>query len=218
MCVCCGIIEGTAIAAILSLLGKAGHYCLKRKGVNLMPERKMLSDINNEMIDHYQKRTKEHIDRVIAFGKILDMDLKGHDLDKFSELLLIPYILLSWKYHDKSFKLNKEQNQEIKDATFYHIKHNIHHPEYWDNKVTKDTQEGDNHYVTDASRMPENALKEMVCDWCAMSVEMGDNPMDWFENNKNKRWKFTPEQEKFIAETIDYLWNKNNPYRQPQQN
>jgi hypothetical protein len=45
----------------------------------------------------------------------------------------------------------------------------------------------------------------MICDWKAMSQELGTNINEWKENNVNKRWLFTEQQVEYIEKFIDIL-------------
>lgn len=190
MCICCGIIEGAAAATIGAIA------ILKNKKEREM--KPITLSTTKEMRSYFLERTKNHINLVIQFGKLLGKNYEGHDIDKFSDTLVFPYTLLTWKHHDKNFKLNKMEQEEIKFATQYHIRRNEHHPEHWSEFNT---------VPVNAKKMPLDALIEMCCDWCAMSCELKNSPLEWFEINKNKRWKFTPEQEKTIYRTLKFLWN-----------
>jgi hypothetical protein len=54
--------------------------------------------------------------------------------------------------------------------------------------------------------MEENFVIEMVCDWYAMSQELKTNTArEWFNKQKNVRWKFTSIQEELIEKTLTVL-------------
>ena len=94
------------------------------------------------------------------------------------------------------------------EATYHHVKHNKHHPEYWDNTTTlesinpKDRDKKPEKPV-DATKMPLNYVAVMVADWLAMSEEKKTSVKDWISNNVNKRWIFTPKQVELINKLSD---------------
>ena len=170
--------------------------------------------ITDEMIDKYVDRTIKHILRVIKYGKKINRYYKEHDNDKLSDVKIIePYIFLTWKKAHKDFKISKDIECDINNATRTHILNNTHHPEYWDDDSinnTKDfSRENPNpNGIYDATKMPKSALDEMVCDWCAMAEEMGEKtPKTWADKNVNKRWRFTNTQKEYIYKMIDKIWN-----------
>ena len=55
--------------------------------------------------------------------------------------------------------------------------------------------------------MDEESIIQMVCDWAAMSLELGTNtPMEWFDKVNGTRWYFTPSQQDLICSTIEKVW------------
>ena len=96
-------------------------------------------------------------------------------------------------------------------ATERHIKHNIHHPEFWTsqkenliNTTDRDSSSVEN--IIDATLMPYDCIDHMVADWCAVSEEKRTHPIDWAKNNINVRWEFTKEQEDYIYTIINLIW------------
>ena len=75
----------------------------------------------------------------------------------------------------------------LNKATHHHVTINDHHPEfhYPGNKKdlllsnSKDRDDPLQNKIIDATIMPMNDMAEMVCDWCAMSEERHNSPMDW---------------------------------------
>jgi len=167
-----------------------------------------------EMINYFYKRTRKHIDRV---GKYIDKIYKSdpkkyylllarkktHDQSKYTKEEIVPYIYLTWKYHcdetGKKFDLDENTKRQIQVATYHHVKHNQHHPEFHDENTTlesinpKDRDEPPEKIV-DGRGMTETDVAEMVADWCSMSEEKGGDPMDWARKNINKRWLFDKNQ------------------------
>jgi len=157
-----------------------------------------------EMFDFYHKRTNEHIQRVqnnlksildylpnsIDKGTLLQR-VKEHDKSKYSEEEYIPYTWNTWNYKCEQekipFKLSKEVKKEFDNAWKHHYTVNFHHPEYY----------------KDPSFMTNEDLIEMMCDHMAMSQELNNPLREWEDDNINKRWKFKPEQVKFIYKLVD---------------
>lgn len=174
-----------------------------------------LSESEKEKKDFFYKRTNEHIERVQdAAKKIVDeyeeykdllKQVKNHDNSKFKEPELTPYIELTWqKKVNPKFKTTKE----INEATLYHVKNNKHHPEYHlKDKDDENILDGENRdkskKCVDASLMDDISLIEMVADWQAMSEEIQKNTArEWFNEQKNVRWKFSEKQEKLINKIL----------------
>ena len=159
------------------------------------------------MKDWYYKRTKKHIDLVKKYcQKIYGLDpvkyedllnrAKEHDLSKYSEEELKPYILLTWNYyadkHNLDFKLTSEMEKKTREAWFHHYTVNKHHPEYYKN-------------IED---MPDIDIAEMVADWCSVSEEMGNNPIEWAKGKIGSKFKFNEYQVKLIYELLNNIWSK----------
>jgi len=62
--------------------------------------------------------------------------------------------------------------------------------------------------MVDAMKMDNLDIAEMVCDWCAMSEERGNTPMQWADKNVNVRWKFTDEQKDLIYDLMNKIWEE----------
>ena len=154
-----------------------------------------------EMIDFYEKRTKEHIKRVqknlhtIAeerndLNKVqLMARVKEHDKSKYSEKEKIPYIWLTWWYKEKNegrkFEYPNGIKEKIKIATKHHIDINKHHPQA--------------HSSID--KMSDIDIAEMIADWAAMSQELKDNLKAWTDKSV-KKFKFNEKQTKLIYELV----------------
>ena len=161
----------------------------------------------NESKQEYQKkfdaRTRAHIERVNKYAKKIDREYPNHDSDKFNELY-DGYSLMS------KDNVTKEEQALIDDATFKHVRDNEHHCEHWVDEKDIEGFSRDNptpHGCLDCSKMPESALEEMCCDWCAMSEEFNNTPFEWYEKNKDTRWHFNEKQDKFILDTLHKLWD-----------
>lgn len=155
------------------------------------------------LIDMYNKRTGEHIDRVgenlkkVAYHTDYEglFDRAGdHDLSKYGEVERIPYIWLTEFYRcknsDQSFKYPEGMEERVEKASNHHVTTNSHHPEA--HKRIED--------------MPELDIVEMVCDWAAMAQELGEgSAKGWADKNVGTEWKFTDEQKVLIYEIIDII-------------
>lgn len=156
-----------------------------------------------KMIDHYEKRTKEHIDRVDAnMSKVAaSTDYKGleerkHDASKYGSEERIPYIWLTefhrCKNEGEDFTYPPGIEAEVNRAAKLHVETNKHHPEAHEN-------------IED---MTDLDIIEMVCDWTAMSQELEQDDgsaRGWADKNVGTKWKFTDNQKDLIYKTIDIL-------------
>ena len=159
------------------------------------------------MAEDYKKaftdRTNKHIERVNKFAKIIGKSYPKHDADKFNELFN-GYSLMNKK------DVTKEEQAKIDNATYLHVLNNDHHCEHWCDPADIEGFSRENptpHGCLDCSEMPEYALEEMCCDWCAMSEEFNNTPFEWFEKNKDVRWHFDEPQTEFILNTLHTLWD-----------
>ena len=187
-----------------------------------------LAEITTEMHNFFDKRTKRHIDLVKKYCKkiyeydperfegIMD-EAEDHDSSKWENPEVKPYHYTTWMYkckdEGKKFDIPEDIKEEMNEATWHHVKHNKHHPEYWsDTKVNKlninNRDKWDGEKAIDSTKMPPVHLACMVADWCGMSEEKGTDPFDWAKENINKRWKFSKEQENLIYELLENIWNK----------
>lgn len=181
--------------------------------------------INANMESYFVNRTNRHIElvkrnaytilnRLPVNNKVkndLLANVQRHDASKFSEPERAPYIILSWKHHveeDEFSKMNipTEIMDALETASEHHLKHNQHHPEYWDINLTNNFKGK----VVRAESMPPVHIIEMVCDWTAVAQEgFGKSAREWAYDNVNVRWKFTQDQTNLIYSIIDILEGKN---------
>lgn len=99
-----------------------------------------------------------------------------HDLSKFSRAEWTPYVRRF--YGDGN-------NACFNDAWKHHYQRNDHHWNYWNcgNSIRF---------------MSNDAMKEMVADWCAMSRVMGGSAAEYYEKNK-KNIKIHSYQQQYLA-------------------
>ncbi len=184
-----------------------------------------LKSINNncnitpEMKKKFKDRIRQHIDWVIDYGKQIEElfpRYKGlakrcelHDADKYSKELKTPYIYITWKYTDSTHKI--PNNIDITAATTLHVKNNKHHPEYWckDKDVVNPNDRDKPNGLIDATNMDDLSIAEMCADWLSVSREKGTNPMKWYEDNLNVRWKFSKNQQNQIVKILTTIWGNN---------
>jgi hypothetical protein len=160
----------------------------------------------SDMFKFYEKRTKEHIDRVIKYGKNLSKkhpEIKGivercklHDKSKYSVEEQVPYVHLSWYYklknEGKEYTYPQGMKKRVDIACEHHVCSNKHHPEA--HKSPND--------------MTPLDLAEMIADWCSMSEEMGNDPKGWADKTVGSKWNFNEENTKLIYELIEKAWSK----------
>lgn len=160
------------------------------------------SRITEEQEQAFIERTKKHIASVNKYGKLLGKEYISHDASKLTTLF-DGYCYYSFPKDD----LTEEEAHALDLVTFLHITQSPHHPEYWtDTNLHGFTRTNTNpHGIIDASKMPEEYLEEMVCDWMAMGDEFGNSALEWFNKVNGKRWFFTLAQQNYICDTIKKL-------------
>jgi len=181
-------------------------------------------DNYQEMLEWFKKRTNMHINLVQKYcKKIEDYDsrFKGlveqaenHDVSKFEDPEVDPYVYTTWKYKckddGKKFECPENMNEKMDEATEHHILNNPHHPEHWCGRKTdllnKANRDKPPEKIVDATKMPDLSLAECVADWMAVSEERKTNPKDWADKNVNVRWKFTDHQKSLIYELIEKIY------------
>lgn len=180
-------------------------------------ERGSMSEITPEMQVHFENRTARHISLVQKYGKKLGLNYSDHDASKLQEPELTSYIWITWNYRQQRegipFEMPGEMLERSHEATYHHITHNEHHPEFWDDsmedgKLNSKNRDGIPEVKVDATAMPVSALKEMCCDWAAMSEELGNSPVEWADKVVGIRYDFTPRQTMVIYKTLEKIWSE----------
>jgi len=158
-----------------------------------------------EMIDFYEKRTKDHIKRVQnnlkkymsvvkeGYDKSkLSNRIQSHDKSKYSDEEYIPYVWLSWQKKEENegrkFPVHPDVGKIVDKAWTHHKSSNSHHPEYHSN----------------SKKMSNEDLIEMVCDWAAMSQEFKNSLKLWIHKHATRR-EFTDEQIELINSVGDIV-------------
>ena len=169
-----------------------------------------------DMEEFFHRRTNDHINAVQTWAKRIDEKferrfpellarVKDHDASKFEEPEYTPYLHITWKYREKNlfnreYKVPKEIEDQMHEATVHHVKSNMHHPEFYDESSTINKEDRDKapDKMVDGTKMDDSAIAEMCADWLAVSSERGNSAKDWADSNVNIRWKFTKEQTDLI--------------------
>lgn len=195
-----------------------------------------MSDLDYKKREHFLYRTRAHLYLVRKWSDIIADSFKNderineyllnkerdeHDQTKFREPEYSAYVEITWKYYCKRnglpFDTSPELDEAMHVATYHHVKHNKHHPEYWDdattidNAISRDNRDGVAPRQIDATKMPLTYIAAKCADWCAMAEELGTNsPQDWAKKNVNVRWKFTDEQVQLIYDILNAVWREKN--------
>lgn len=162
------------------------------------------------MIDHFNLRTQEHIQRVsdnmlVVKEYALDLNIPEdefekrrleHDMDKFSKEQYIPYVWLT-EFHrcrriDTPFSYPDGMQELVDSAIKRHYKLNSHHPEHWA-------------YLNNMLNLD---LIEMVCDWTAIAQEYNENngnAGEWARKNIGTKWEFNIRNVLVIGKVLDIL-------------
>lgn len=102
-----------------------------------------------------------------------------HDLSKFLPSEFIPYARYFYGNYPpnvllkdigyKNIKTKESIKEDFNKAWEHHYKHNKHHWNYWIGE-----------------EMPEKYIKQMICDWKAMSRKFGDTAQEFYMKNHDK--------------------------------
>ncbi len=159
-----------------------------------------------EMLAFFERRTKEHIERVrrclgllarvTPYGEELLERAAIHDASKFGAEERIPYVWLT-EYHRRRrkgepFEYPEGMAERVTQAIHHHVTSNRHHPDFH----------------ADPNTMSDVDLIEMVCDWTAMAQEFGQDggsARGWADRTIGKRVAFSAEKRQFIYRMIEEL-------------
>ena len=99
--------------------------------------------------------------------------LSNHDKSKYDEPEWTGYLHHFYPISDE----DSLKTEEFEEACSHHIKSNPHHWDYWikDEKLVDDIDE--NEYKL--------YCVERCADWCAMSIQNDNSPLDWYNANKD---------------------------------
>ncbi len=162
---------------------------------------------SKEMETIFIQRTKKHISLVkknlLMMEEYLNIKLillkeraAVHDNSKFYDPERLSYIWMTWKYYCKnntiSFVYPEGVEKIVRSGWLHHIHNNLHHPEGHLNP----------------NSMSELDIVEMVCDWTAISQEMGSigsSCRKWAFMNIDRKWCFSKSTKNLIFKTIKML-------------
>lgn len=179
------------------------------------------AEIAREILERYIERTKEHVKSVNEYAKKASEFLKDHDWcclfkanvinhdhDKLNDHVFIahycPYVVKRYCTDDLKDKFQLTDEYKVlwdRRYVVQHCKNNGHHPEGW----CRTYDYGENNPPYDAVTMPPEYVAEMVCDWCAVGKEQGNDPMDWYNKVNGPRFIFNDTQQAFIEWLIEAI-------------
>lgn len=158
------------------------------------------------MIAFYERRTKEHIDRVrrclavmasiTEYADELNERALTHDESKYGPNERVPYIWLT-EFHrcrraGEPFAYPDGMEDRVSAAIDHHVTTNRHHPDFH----------------SDPNDMTDIHVIEMVCDWTAMSQEFGQDggsARGWADKMIGNRLQLNDERKQFVYSMIDLL-------------
>ena len=182
------------------------EWWLVAESVSVTHHSAMLGEPSPEMIAFFERRTREHIERVqrcletlavvTPHGDELRDRARVHDASKFGPEERVPYIWLT-EYHrcrrsGEPFAYPEGMKEQVRRAIDHHVTTNRHHPEFH----------------ADPNDMSNVDLIEMICDWTAMAQEFdeaGGSALAWAERTIGKQVQFSDERRPFIFATIELL-------------
>lgn len=176
----------------------------KFKGYTLSDLANMSFNVSptDELRNTFIHRTKKHIALVHKYAKKIDREYPEHDNSKLTDLLDM-YCYFSKPKEERT----EDENALLDIGTYVHITQAPHHPEYWttSNLIGFTRANPNPNGIIEVVDMPEEALLEMCCDWCATGDEKGNSGSEWFDLVNGVRWLFSEEQQEFIRETLKKL-------------
>ena len=181
---------------------------------------------------YYIARTKNHVERV----KLCAMQLKEffqfggyfarfiakvqqHDFDKFSGNEHVASYALNcplYKYEDL-YEITPESKRVYEEIEWpKHHQLNDHHPEHYMRRVDPEkdqwmiTDDEMFEFFQDKGGHPAAlmALGEMVADWSAVGMEMGDTATAWWLKNKDVHWSYGPKYTQALEACLAFSSNK----------
>ena len=169
-----------------------------------MPDMTKPTEPSAEMIEFFERRTMEHVERVrrclrimakaTAYGDELIARARDHDASKFGPEERVPYIWLTefhrCRWRGELFEYPDGIEEKVAQAIEHHLKSNRHHPEFH----------------ADPNDMTDVDLIEMVCDWTAMAQEFdqdGGSARGWADKTIGHRIPFNTKKRQFIYQIIE---------------
>ena len=184
------------------------------------------------ILRYHIQRTKNHVENVklcanylrefFQFGGYFDRfiaKVQQHDYDKLQGNEHVASFALNaplYKYKDL-YEISAESKRVYEEIEW--VKHhmlNDHHPE---NYMHRPDPEKEQWVITDEELEDAYkdkgghpailmALGEMVADWAAVGIEMGDTAKDWWLKNKDKRWSYGPRYTQALEACLEWIPSK----------
>ena len=184
------------------------------------------------ILRYHIQRTKNHVENVklcanylrefFQFGGYFDRfiaKVQQHDYDKLQGNEHVASFALNaplYKYKDL-YEISPEAKRVYEEIEWpKHHQLNDHHPE---NYMRRPDPEKEQWVITDEELEDAYkdkgghpailmALGEMVADWAAVGIEMGDTAKDWWLKNKDKRWSYGPRYTQALEACLEWIPSK----------
>lgn len=181
---------------------------------------------------YYTCRTNNHIERVklcatyfkecFEFGGYYERfiaKVQNHDYDKFrGNEHVASYALNCPRYtYPDLYDISPEAKRIYEEIEWpKHYQLNDHHPEHYmrcvdeENNAWAISDDEMEEFFKDKGGHPAAlmALGEMVADWMAVGIEMGDTAKDWWLKNKDKRWSYGPRYTQALEACLEWIPSK----------
>lgn len=184
------------------------------------------------ILRYHVQRTKNHVENVklcanylrefFQFGGYFDRfiaKVQQHDYDKLQGNEHVASFALNaplYKYKDL-YEISPEAKRIYDEIEWpKHHQLNDHHPENYmhcpdpEKKqwVISDEELKDAYKDKGGHPAILMALGEMVADWAAVGIEMGDTAKDWWLKNKDKRWSYGPRYTQALEACLMWIPSK----------
>lgn len=184
------------------------------------------------ILRYHVQRTKNHVENVklcanylrefFQFGGYFDRfiaKVQQHDYDKLQGNEHVASFALNaplYKYKDL-YEISPEAKRIYDEIEWpKHHQLNDHHPENYmhcpdpEKKqwVISDEELKDAYKDKGGHPAILIALGEMVADWAAVGIEMGDTAKDWWLKNKDKRWSYGPRYTQALEACLEWIPSK----------
>lgn len=184
------------------------------------------------ILRYHIQRTKNHVENVklcanylrefFQFGGYFDRfiaKVQQHDYDKLQGNEHVASFALNaplYKYKDL-YEISPEAKRIYDEIEWpKHHQLNDHHPENYmhcpdpEKKqwVISDEELKDAYKDKGGHPAILMALGEMVADWAAVGIEMGDTAKDWWLKNKDKRWSYGPRYTQALEACLEWIPSK----------
>lgn len=184
------------------------------------------------ILRYHIQRTKNHVENVkicanylrefFQFGGYFDRfiaKVQQHDYDKLQGNEHVASFALNaplYKYKDL-YEISPEAKRVYEEIEWpKHHQLNDHHPENYMHRpdpekeqwVISDEELKDAYKDKGGHPAILMALGEMVADWAAVGIEMGDTAKDWWLKNKDKRWSYGPRYTQVLEACLMWIPSK----------